>query len=74
MPFVNVKVIEGVFSEAQKAQIVENVTDALVSVEGEGMRLVTWVVLEEVKSGYWGIGGRPVTAADVLTLAAEGVA
>jgi 4-oxalocrotonate tautomerase len=72
MPFVNVKVIEGVFSEDQKAQIVKNVTEAMVTVEGENMRSVTWVVVEEVKSGDWGIGGRPVTTADVQALAAGG--
>jgi 4-oxalocrotonate tautomerase len=57
MPFVNVKVIEGVFSAAQKQDIVRKVTDAMV--EGENMRPVTWVVVEEVASGDWGIGGNP---------------
>jgi 4-oxalocrotonate tautomerase len=55
MPFVNVKVIEGVFSAAQKQDIVRKVTDAMVEVdvevEGENMRPVTWVVVEEVASG-----------------------
>ena len=70
MPLVQVKVIEGVFTEAQKQEIVSRLTDAMVSVEGENMRPVTWVVVEEVKSGDWGIGGRPLTTADVKTLAA----
>ena len=70
MPLIQVKVIEGVFTEAQKRQIVHKVTDAMVSVEGEAMRPVTWVVVEEVKSGDWGIGGRPLTTADVKALAA----
>ena len=70
MPLVQVKVIEGVFTEAQKREIVSRLTDAMVSVEGENMRPVTWVVVEEVKSGDWGIGGRPLTTADVKTLAA----
>jgi 4-oxalocrotonate tautomerase len=34
------------------------------------MRQVTWVVVEEVKSGDWGIGGQPLTTADVKALAA----
>jgi 4-oxalocrotonate tautomerase len=70
MPFVNVKVIEGVFSTDQKQDIVRKVTDAMVAVEGENMRPVTWVVVEEVASGDWGVGGNPLYAADVKALAA----
>ena len=70
MPFVNVKLIEGVFSTDQKQEIVKRLTDTMVSIEGENMRQVTWVVVEEVKSGDWGIGGQPLTTADVKKLAA----
>ena len=70
MPFVNVKVIEGVFTTDQKAAIVERLTDAMVAIEGEAMRGVTWVVVEEVQSGNWGIGGKRLTTADVKALAA----
>ena len=70
MPFVNVKVIEGVFTSEQKQEMVRSLTDAMVSIEGENMRPVTWVVVEEVKSGDWGIGGNPLSTADVKALAA----
>ena len=70
MPFVNVKLIEGVFSPDQKQEIVKRLTDTMVSIEGENMRQVTWVVVEEVKSGDWGIGGQPLKTADVKKLAA----
>ena len=70
MPLIQVKLIEGVFTEEQKRQIVRKLTDAMVSIEGENMRSVTWVLIEEVKSGDWGIGGQPLTAADVKELAA----
>ena len=70
MPLIQVKVIEGVFTEAQKRQIVHKLTDAMVSVEGEAMRPVTWVIVEEVKSGDWAIGGNALTTADVKALAA----
>ena len=70
MPLTQVKVIEGVFTEAQKREIVRKLTDAMVSIEGEAMRSVTWVIVEEVKSGDWGIGGTPLTTADVKALAA----
>jgi len=70
MPFVRIKVIEGVFSSTQKKEIIEKVTDAMVSIEGENMRQVTWVVVEEVKSGDWGIGGNVLTTEAVHALAA----
>ena len=70
MPLINVKVIEGVFTDDQKTQIVKSLTEAMVGVEGENMRSVTWVVVEDVKSGSWGIGGQPLTTADVKALAA----
>ena len=70
MPLVNVKVIEDVFTPAQKREMVEKLTEAMVSIEGENMRAVTWVVVEEVKSGDWGIGGNALTTNDVLNLAA----
>ena len=70
MPLIQVKVIEGVFTEAQKHEIVRKLTDAMVSIEGENMRPVTWMIVEEVKSGDWGIGGKSLTTADVKELAA----
>ena len=69
MPLINVKVIEGVFSAEQKSQIIRNLTNAMVEVEGEAMRSVTWTVVEEVKSGDWGIAGKPLSTADVRALA-----
>ena len=69
MPLINVKVIEGVFSEGQKRSIVERLTDAMVSIEGENLRPVTWVVIDEVKGGNWAIGGKPLAATDVKALA-----
>jgi 4-oxalocrotonate tautomerase len=69
MPLINVKLIENVFSPDQKREIVERLTDAMVSIEGENMRAVTWVVVEEVASGDWGIGGKALTTADVKALA-----
>jgi 4-oxalocrotonate tautomerase len=67
---IQVKLIEEVFTEAQKREMVRKLTDAMVSIEGENMRPVTWVVIEEVRSGNWGIGGKPLTTADVEALAA----
>ena len=70
MPLINVKVIEGVFSLEQKGEIVRKLTDAMVAIEGESMRPVTWILVEEVRSGDWGIAGKPLSTADVKALAA----
>jgi 4-oxalocrotonate tautomerase len=70
VPLINVKLIDGVFSTEEKHQIIERLTDAMVEIEGEGMRGVTWVTLEEVASGDWGMGGNPVSTADVKAIRA----
>ena len=70
MPLINVKLIEGVFTPTQKQEMIHKLTDTMVSIEGENMRPVTWVVVEEVKSGEWGVGGNTLTTNDVNALAA----
>ncbi len=64
------KVIEGVFSAEQKRRMIEGITDAMVAVEGENLRGLTMVVIEEVRSGDWGIGGKPLRAEEVKAIAA----
>jgi 4-oxalocrotonate tautomerase len=71
MPLVQVKVIEDVFSTEQKQEMVRRITDTMVSIEGESLRPVTWVLIEEVKGGDWGIGGKPLGVADVQALQAS---
>ena len=68
MPLVNVKLIEGVFTPAQKQEMIQKLTDAMVSIEGENMRSVTTVIIEEAKSSDWAIGGKPLTTNDVKSL------
>jgi 4-oxalocrotonate tautomerase len=70
MPLIEVHLIEDVFDSAQKKQIIEKLTDAMVSVEGENMRGVTWVKITEVASGDGAIGGQPLTTEAVKALAA----
>ena len=70
MPLVNVKLIAGVFTHGQKQEMIRRLTGAMVSVGGESMRSVTWVVVDEVKSGDWGVGGQPITTRDVKAMAA----
>jgi 4-oxalocrotonate tautomerase len=70
MPLIQVKLIEEVFTPAQKKEMIAKLTDAMVAIEGENMRSVTWVVIEDVRSGEWGIGGRALTTEAVKKLAA----
>lgn len=70
MPLINIRLIEGVFTPSQKTEMIRKLTDTMVSIEGENMRPVTWVVIDEVASGEWGIGGNPLTTSDVKALAA----
>ena len=69
MPLVTIDVVKNAFSTKQKADLIQKVTDAMVSVEGEAMRPVTWVRVKEVEQGDWGIGGQCLTAADVHAMA-----
>jgi 4-oxalocrotonate tautomerase len=70
MPLVTVDVIKGVFTPKQKQQIIDKVTNAMIEVEGENLRGVTWVRIKEFESGDWAIGGQPLSTADVQGLAA----
>lgn len=69
MPLVNIEVIKGVFTAQQKRELIDKVTDAMVSVEGEALRCVTWVRIQEFEQGDWAIGGKGLSAADVLAMA-----
>jgi 4-oxalocrotonate tautomerase len=69
MPLVDIQLIKGVFDADQKADMIRKVTDTMVGIEGEAMRGVTWVRVQEVAEGEWGIGGKTLTAADVHALA-----
>jgi 4-oxalocrotonate tautomerase len=71
VPLVQVKVVEGVFSGSQKRQIVEGLAETMVSIGGENIRQVTWVLVEEVKSGDWAIGGDLLTT-DAMTAVDRG--
>ncbi len=70
MPLIEVSVIKDVFTPDQKRDIIGKLTDALVEIEGENVRPVTWCVVREVASGDWGIAGNALTTADVHALAA----
>ena len=69
MPLIDIQLIKGVFTPDQKKNMISKVTDAMVSVEGEAMRGVTWVRVQEIESGEWAIGGKPLTSEAVRAMA-----
>ena len=71
MPLIQVKLIHEVFTPEKKKEIISKLTETMVAIEGENLRPVTWVIIEEVRSGDWGIGGRAMTTGDVLALASK---
>jgi len=70
MPMVTIDVIKDVFTPAQKQQLIARVTDAMIAVEGENLRGVTWVRIQEFESGDWAVGGKALRTSDVRALAA----
>ena len=69
MPLVTIDVIKDVFTPAQKADIITKITDTMAGIEGEALRSVTWVRINEIEQGDWGIGGQLLSAADVQAMA-----
>ena len=60
MPFVNVKLVDGVFTSQEKHALAAALTDVMVKFEGsEAFREVVWVLIEELHTDGWHIGGRP---------------
>jgi 4-oxalocrotonate tautomerase len=60
MPFVNVKLVDGVFTTPQKHELAAALTEVMVKFEGsEAFREVVWVLIEELHTDGWHVGGRP---------------
>jgi 4-oxalocrotonate tautomerase len=70
MPFVEIKVFEDELSEEQKQEMIREITEVVVSFAGENLRQATWVVVQEVKSGNWGVGGKPLGLNDIRAIQA----
>ena len=70
MPLLIVKTIEGVFTPSQRQTMIRKLTETMVSIEGESLRPYTTVVVEEIRSGDWGVGGDALTTEAVKSLMA----
>ena len=65
MPVVNLRVMENVLSPGQKQEIAEQFTETLASVIGEPVRELTWVIVDDIRSGQLSIGAKPITTGAV---------
>ena len=72
MPFIQVNIVEGVLSTDKKRELIVALTDAVAEVGGDGFRPMTRCVIQEVKSGDWGVGGRVLTTADATPFTPSG--
>lgn len=70
MPLVEVRVFEGELSEAKTREVIQKITDVMVSFAGENLRQATWVIVQEVKSGHWGVGGKTLGLNDIKAIQA----
>ncbi len=60
MPYVNIKITKDGATKEQKAELISGVTDLLKNILGKNPA-TTVVVIEEVETDNWGIGGETVT-------------
>lgn len=65
MPLITVKVFEGELTRGQTADMIEHITQAVIPYVGEVVRSNTWVLVEEIKRGSWGIGGKALGLHDL---------
>ena len=65
MPYIKVKLIDGVFNHVQKQQMVNRLVEAIESIDGKNPRSATWVVIEEVKWDNLNISAEKFPAVDV---------
>jgi 4-oxalocrotonate tautomerase len=70
MPLITIKMFEGELSESQAKDLIHAVTEAVVPFVGEKLRENTWVLVEEIASGAWGIGGKAFGLKDVRAIQA----
>lgn len=71
MPLVTIDIIKDVFPPAKKRELIDKVTEAMIAVEGEELRSVTWVRINEVEQGDWAIGGQTLDAPAVRAMSSR---
>ncbi len=68
MPIVTIKVFKDELAEAQASELIHAITEAVIPFVGEKLRDNTWVLIEEITSGFWGVGGKAFGLKDVSAI------
>jgi len=71
MPLIQVDIFEDELSQEQSRDLINKITDVVTEVTNEKLRDVTWVIVNEVKDGHWGVGGNALKLDDVKKLIAD---
>ena len=71
MPLCTIKMFKGELTEAQAADLIHRITEAIIPFVGEKLRGSTWVLIEEIASGSWGIGGKAFSLKDVRAIQSQ---
>jgi len=71
MPLITVKVFKDELSQNQSTALIEKVTNSVLEVTNEKLRDATWVVIQEVNDGHWGVGGNALCLEDVKAMIAD---
>ncbi len=71
MPLIQVDVFEDELSQEQSRDLINKITDVVTEVTSEKLRDVTWVIINEVKDGHWGVDGNALRLDDVKKLIAD---
>ncbi len=70
MPFIQVKVFKEELNAEQSQELIGKITEAFTEVTSDKLRGMTWVVIEEVNDGQWGVGGNALGLDNVKELIA----
>ena len=70
MPLISVKVFKDELDHTQSQALIQKITDVVLEITSEKLRPATWVIIEEVKDGLWGVGGDAISLADVRKMTA----
>ena len=72
MPSIDIQVLEDVFSDDEKAQIISKVTEAFGEVAGQTIKGGLSVRIHEIRSGSWGYAGKILTTDDAKAMRSRG--
>lgn len=68
MPLIEVKTFRNELNQTQSRDLIAKITDAVTEVTSDKLRDVTWVIIEEIGDGLWGVGGHPLGLDDVKNI------